>query len=73
MRIGACGNYAFVGELRRREDDANRLVIAMSGFLPEEPIASLKEAGYDRHCRRSCPVWQMTDLLDEYFACRAIR
>ncbi|WP_044041445.1 response regulator [Caballeronia insecticola] len=72
-RIAGCGNYALVGELREEEDDAGRLIIAMSGFLPEEPIALLREAGYDGHCRRPCPVWQMTDLLDEFFACHAVR
>jgi len=72
-RLGGCGNYALVRDLRQAEDHASRLIIAMSGFLPEEPIARLKEAGYDGHCRRPCPVWQMTDLLDEYFACHAVR
>jgi hypothetical protein len=67
-RIGGCGNYALVRELRsRHDDDAKRLVIAMSAFLPEEPLAHLKEAGYDGHCRRPCPVWQMTDILDAFF------
>ena len=72
-RIGGSGNYALVRALREADDDATRLIIAMSGFLPEEPIAHLKEAGYDGHCRRPCPVWQMTDLLDEFFACHAVR
>lgn len=72
-RIAGCGNYALVRELREDRDDAGRLIIAMSGFLPEEPIALLREAGYDGHCRRPCPVWQMTDLLDEFFACHAVR
>ncbi|MDR5854949.1 response regulator [Caballeronia sp. LZ062] len=72
-RIGGCANYALVRELRTRDDDAHRLVIAMSGFLPEEPLAALKEAGYDGHCRRPCPVWQMTDILDEFFACHLVR
>jgi PleD family two-component response regulator len=72
-RVGACGNYAMVQTLREADDDASRLIIAMSGFLPEEPITLLKEAGYDGHCRRPCPVWQMTDLLEEYFLCRAVR
>ncbi|WP_321794465.1 histidine kinase [Caballeronia sp. J97] len=72
-RVGGCSNYALVRALREADDDASRLIIAMSGFLPEEPIAHLKEAGYDGHSRRPCPVWQMTDLLDEFFACHAVR
>ena len=72
-RIGGCGNYALVHALRDADDHAHRLVIAMSAFLPEEPVARLREAGYDGHCRRPCPVWQMTDLLDDYFACHAMR
>jgi CheY-like chemotaxis protein len=72
-RIGGASNYAFVRDLRDASDDASRLIIAMSGFLPEEPIALLKEAGYDGHCRRPCPVWQMTDLLEGYFIAHAKR
>jgi len=73
-RIAGCGNYALVRELRAdHDDDANRLVIAMSGFLPAEPLAALRQAGYDGHCRRPCPVWQMTDILDEFFACHLVR
>ncbi|WP_248320192.1 hypothetical protein [Caballeronia sp. Sq4a] len=72
-RIGGCAHYALVRELRAHPDDSTRLVVAMSGFLPEEPLAVLKEAGYDGHCRRPCPVWQMTDILDEYFACHLVR
>lgn len=73
-RVGGCANYALARELRTIDiDEPGRLTIAMSGFLPEEPIARLKAAGYDGHCRRPCPVWQMTDLLDEFFACHAVR
>ncbi|MDR5737931.1 response regulator [Caballeronia sp. LZ016] len=73
-RIGGCGNYALVRDLRNsHDDDADRLIIAMSGFLPEEPLAHLREAGYDGHCRRPCPVWQMTDILDDFFASHLVR
>jgi CheY-like chemotaxis protein len=67
-RIGACGNYALVRELHAINEEPASHIIAMSGFLPEEPVHLLKEAGYDGHCRRPCAVWQMTDLLDEFFA-----
>jgi CheY-like chemotaxis protein len=67
-RIGGCGNYALVRELRALNGDQTGVIIAMSSFLPEEPVQRLKEAGYDGHCRRPCAVWQMTDLLDEFFA-----
>jgi CheY-like chemotaxis protein len=69
-RIGGCGNYTLVNHLRAMPDVQRRLIIAMSGFLPEEPLNLLKEAGYDGHCRRPCPVWQLTDLLDEFFCLR---
>jgi DNA-binding NtrC family response regulator len=72
-RVGACGNYSLARELSQFDDSVDRLMIAMSGFLPDEPIAHLRDAGYDGHCRRPCPVWQMTDLLDEFFACHAVR
>jgi DNA-binding response OmpR family regulator len=72
-RIAGCGNYALVRSLRESDDGERRLIIAMSGFLPEEPVHLLKEAGYDGHCRRPCRVWQMTDLLDEIFARGSLR
>jgi hypothetical protein len=40
----------------------------MSGFLPEEPMDLLKEAGYDGLSRRPCPMWQIADLLDSFYA-----
>jgi DNA-binding response OmpR family regulator len=72
-RVGGAGNYALVRELCDADEADSRLIIAMSGFLPEEPISLLKEAGYDGHCRRPCPVWQMTDVLDGYFLSHAKR
>ena len=75
-RIGGPANHELVRELRELREpagSAQRLIIAMSGMNAEEPIAILKDAGYDGHCRRPCPMWQLTDLLDGFFACRMER
>jgi DNA-binding NtrC family response regulator len=67
-RIGGCGNGAFARELCECEQARKRLLIAMSNVLPQEPVDLLKQAGYDGHCRRPCPMWRMADVLDSYFA-----
>jgi CheY-like chemotaxis protein len=69
-RIGGTGNYGLVRDLREPGQSAapDRLILAMSSFLPEEPVAALQAAGYDGHCRRPCAVWRMMDLLDEFYA-----
>ncbi len=61
-RMGACGHYALIRDLIKAHDDASRLIIAMS-FLPEEPIANLRKAGYDSPLLPPVSGWQMTDLL----------
>jgi DNA-binding response OmpR family regulator len=66
-RIGGIENYALARELRTASHGLPRLLIAMSSFLPEEPIDLLKEAGYDGLSRRPCPMWQIADLLDGFY------
>jgi DNA-binding response OmpR family regulator len=70
-RVGATKNYNFAKELSLGEPATNRLLIAMSNVEPEESIASLKNAGYDGHSRRPCPMWQIADLLDSFFVPRS--
>jgi DNA-binding NtrC family response regulator len=70
-RIGGVGDGAFVREVCLREGSEHRLVIAMSSFMPEESVERLKTLGFDGHCRRPCPMWQMADILDGFFCFRA--
>jgi CheY-like chemotaxis protein len=67
-RIGGAGNYALVREMCAHGEAQDRLLIAMSSFLPKESVESMKAAGYDGHSRRPCPMWQMADLLDGFYA-----
>jgi DNA-binding response OmpR family regulator len=66
-RVGATKNYDFAKELCISERATKRLLIAMSNFAPAEPVEFLKDAGYDGHSRRPCPMWQIADLLDSFF------
>ncbi|KQR81532.1 hypothetical protein ASG35_04245 [Burkholderia sp. Leaf177] len=66
-RVGASKNYEFAKELCMSERATSRLLIAMSNFAPEEPVENLRNAGYDGHSRRPCPMWQLADLLDSFF------
>ncbi|KQR76876.1 hypothetical protein ASG35_11305 [Burkholderia sp. Leaf177] len=66
-RVGATKNYEFARELGTSERATKRLLIAMSNFAPEEFVEALKNAGYDGHSRRPCPMWQIADLLDSFF------
>jgi hypothetical protein len=66
-RVGATKNYDFARELCVGEPGAKRLLIAMSKFESDESIESLRDAGYDGHSRRPCPMWQISDLLDSFF------
>jgi DNA-binding response OmpR family regulator len=66
-RVGAAKNYDFAKELCLSERATKRLLIAMSNFSPEESIDQLRNAGYDGHSRKPCPMWQLADLLDSFF------
>jgi DNA-binding response OmpR family regulator len=67
-RIGGIHHYALARELRTSAQDSPRLFIAMSSFLPDEPMNLLKEAGYDGLSRRPCPMWQIVDLMESFYA-----
>jgi hypothetical protein len=67
-RVGSTQNYDFANNLASSSDSPRRLLIALSNFLPVESVAALKAAGYGAHCRRPCPVWQLSDPLHGFFA-----
>ncbi len=68
-RIGKVVDSDLVGEIGRRSDQSTVMVIAMSRTLPEESAADIRDAGYDGHLRRPCPIWQMADFLNNFFTC----
>jgi CheY-like chemotaxis protein len=67
-RIGGPGNYDLARQLAQSNANASRLLIAMSNCAAFESAEPLKAAGYDGHIRRPCPIWQMADLLDDFYA-----
>ncbi|MDN7183699.1 hypothetical protein M0D69_37965 [Caballeronia sp. SEWSISQ10-4 2] len=54
LRIGE--HSGFVRKLSDNPSHAAMLLLALSNFLPEDPVSALQEAGYDGHCRRPCAM-----------------
>ena len=52
-------------------DLTGRLLVAMSNVWPADPIQTLKDAGFDAHCRRPCSTWRIVDLVEAFFAAPA--
>lgn len=67
-RLVAGSDSAFVRTLQADPAHRGTLLMAMSNFLPEDSADDLRDAGFDGHCRRPCPMWRMADLLANYFA-----
>ncbi|HZZ11037.1 MAG TPA: histidine kinase [Paraburkholderia sp.] len=67
-RLDAVSGFRFVRALHGEPSRGEILVLAMSNILPLDPIANLKEAGFDGHCRRPCSSWRVLDILEGYFA-----
>ncbi|SAL45227.1 response regulator transcription factor [Caballeronia humi] len=63
--------YIFVRTLRMDADLTGRLLVAMSNVWPADPIQTLKDAGFDAHCRRPCSTWRIVDLVEAFFAAPA--
>ncbi|WP_244851456.1 histidine kinase [Caballeronia sp. SL2Y3] len=68
-RLDADSRYAFVRRLRKDDQTARLLILAMSNVYPLDSVSTLKQAGFDGHVRRPCSVWRVIDLLDSRF-CR---
>ncbi|CDY75358.1 Response regulators consisting of a CheY-like receiver domain and a winged-helix DNA-binding domain [Caballeronia glathei] len=64
--------YVFIRTLRMDADITGRLLVAMSDVWPADPIETLKDAGFDAHCRRPCSTWRIVDLVDAYFSAPAV-
>jgi hypothetical protein len=65
----ATGEHAgFVRKLSDNPSLPGALPLAFSNFLPEDPVPVLREAGYDGHCRRPCPMWRISEVLNDFFA-----
>jgi hypothetical protein len=60
---------SYVRALQESGAHKSTLLLAMSNFLPEDSPSSLVEAGFDGHCRRPCPMWRISDILSDFFAC----
>jgi DNA-binding response OmpR family regulator len=65
--------YVFIRTLRMDADITGRLLVAMSGVWPADPVETLKDAGFDAHCRRPCSTWRIVDLVEAFFSAPATR
>ncbi|SAL22640.1 response regulator [Caballeronia terrestris] len=63
--------YIFIRTLRMDADLTGRLLVAMSNVWPADPIQTLKDVGFDAHCRRPCSTWRIVDLVEAFFAAPA--
>jgi hypothetical protein len=57
-----------VRKLSDNPSHAAMLLLALSNFLPEDSVSTLREAGYDGHCRCSCAMWRVSEVLGDFFA-----
>lgn len=67
-RLGIGEHSGFVRKLSDNPTHAAMLLLALSNFLPEDPVSALQEAGYDGHCRRPCAMWRVSEVLGDFFA-----
>jgi DNA-binding response OmpR family regulator len=65
--------YVFLRTLRNDADLTNRLLVAMSNAWPADPVHTLKEAGFDAHCRRPSATWRIVELVESFFSAPATR
>jgi hypothetical protein len=54
--------------LRPDADINGRLLVAISNVWPADPIETLKDAGFDAHCRRPGATWRLAEMLATYFS-----
>lgn len=67
-RIGGTANGGIATTISERADSAETLLIALSGAADEEPERSIQRAGYDGFLQRPCPVWQLADILNNFYS-----
>jgi hypothetical protein len=67
-RLIPAEDSGFVRALSTDPVHADTLLLAMSNFLPEDTVTTLQVAGYDGHCRRPCAMWQVSEVLSQFFS-----
>src|SRR5471030_758835 len=67
-RLDSESGYAFISALRPDADITGRLLVAISNVWPADPVETLKDAGFDGHCRRPCATWRLVEVLTTFFS-----
>ncbi len=67
-RLDSDSDYEFTRAHRMEADVTGRLLVAISNVWPADPIETLKEAGFDAHCRRPCATWRLVEMLTTWFS-----
>jgi hypothetical protein len=70
-RLIPAENSGFIRALSLDPAHIDTLLLAMSNVLPADPVTGLQAAGYDGHCRRPCAMWQVSEVLSEFFSLAA--
>jgi CheY-like chemotaxis protein len=65
-RIGGDANGGLAKTISERAS-AQMLLVALSGPVDEEPEQFIQAAGYDGFLQRPCPVWQLADILTNFY------
>jgi CheY-like chemotaxis protein len=65
-RLDTAPDYSFARQCRANAAGGHLLLIAMSNFVPMEPVEDLKLAGFDGHMRRPVETWRMIDVLTTF-------
>lgn len=67
-RLDSDSDFSFIRTLRPDADITGRLLVAISNVWPADPVETLKDAGFDAHCRRPCATWRLVEMLTTYFS-----
>jgi CheY-like chemotaxis protein len=67
-QLDSDSGYMFIRTLRPDAEVTGRLLVAISNVWPADPIETLKDAGFDGHCRRPCATWRLVEVLTTFFS-----
>ncbi|MGA7816111.1 response regulator [Caballeronia sp.] len=67
-QLDSDSGYMFIRTLRPDAELTGRLLVAISNVWPADPVETLKDAGFDAHCRRPCATWRLVEVLTTFFS-----
>lgn len=67
-RVGGNAHLELALKISQRKDSCSVMLVAMSSSPSEEKEIKMRRVGYDGFLRRPCPIWQMADMLNNFFS-----